>query len=74
MQVFNYSELEEATDNFNSARELGDGGFGTVYYGKETISSSFFPWNLSRLDENIRALFTLLFLVQECCLMAVLLL
>ncbi|KAI3451785.1 hypothetical protein Pfo_008450 [Paulownia fortunei] len=33
VQVFNYTELEEATDNFNPSRELGDGGFGTVYYG-----------------------------------------
>ncbi|XP_017217555.1 LEAF RUST 10 DISEASE-RESISTANCE LOCUS RECEPTOR-LIKE PROTEIN KINASE-like 1.2 isoform X2 [Daucus carota subsp. sativus] len=33
VQVFDYAELEEATDNFNPSRELGDGGFGTVYYG-----------------------------------------
>ncbi|KAK1363622.1 putative serine/threonine-protein kinase [Heracleum sosnowskyi] len=33
VQVFNYTELEEATDNFNPSRELGDGGFSTVYYG-----------------------------------------
>lgn len=33
VQVFNYRELEEATDNFSQSRELGDGGFGTVYYG-----------------------------------------
>lgn len=34
VKVFSYAELEEATDNFNESRELGDGGFGTVYYGK----------------------------------------
>ncbi|GJS89981.1 leaf rust 10 disease-resistance locus receptor-like protein kinase-like 1.4 protein [Tanacetum coccineum] len=33
-QVFTYEELAVATDNFNDSRELGDGGFGTVYYGK----------------------------------------
>nr|KAJ0212164.1 hypothetical protein LSAT_V11C400216780 [Lactuca sativa] len=33
-QVFSYEELEVATDNFNNSRELGDGGFGAVYYGK----------------------------------------
>ncbi|XP_049405931.1 LEAF RUST 10 DISEASE-RESISTANCE LOCUS RECEPTOR-LIKE PROTEIN KINASE-like 1.1 isoform X1 [Solanum stenotomum] len=32
--VFSYSELEEATNDFKSSRILGDGGFGTVYYGQ----------------------------------------
>nr|GMD26672.1 LEAF RUST 10 DISEASE-RESISTANCE LOCUS RECEPTOR-LIKE PROTEIN KINASE-like 1.1 [Ipomoea batatas] len=31
--VFSYSELEEATRNFDPSKELGDGAFGTVYYG-----------------------------------------
>lgn len=42
VQVFSYQELEEATDNFDSSKELGEGGFGTVYYG--TISNLEFPF------------------------------
>ncbi|XP_058091444.1 LEAF RUST 10 DISEASE-RESISTANCE LOCUS RECEPTOR-LIKE PROTEIN KINASE-like 1.2 isoform X6 [Magnolia sinica] len=33
-QFFEYKELEEATNNFDPSKELGDGGFGTVYHGK----------------------------------------
>ncbi|KAH7839832.1 hypothetical protein Vadar_009337 [Vaccinium darrowii] len=32
--VFSFSELKEATHNFDPFKELGDGGFGTVYHGK----------------------------------------
>ncbi|XP_010316315.2 LEAF RUST 10 DISEASE-RESISTANCEUS RECEPTOR-LIKE PROTEIN KINASE-like 1.4 isoform X1 [Solanum lycopersicum] len=32
--VFSFAELEEATNNFDPSKELGDGGFGVVYYGK----------------------------------------
>ncbi|XP_035546933.1 LEAF RUST 10 DISEASE-RESISTANCE LOCUS RECEPTOR-LIKE PROTEIN KINASE-like 1.2 isoform X4 [Juglans regia] len=34
VHLFTYTELEEATNNFDSHKELGDGGFGIVYYGK----------------------------------------
>lgn len=32
--IFSYRDLAEATNDFNREKELGDGGFGTVYYGK----------------------------------------
>ncbi|KAK9064558.1 hypothetical protein SSX86_015940 [Deinandra increscens subsp. villosa] len=34
VSVFTYKELEDATQNFDPSRELGEGGFGVVYFGK----------------------------------------
>ncbi|KAK4781419.1 hypothetical protein SAY86_015521 [Trapa natans] len=32
--IFDYRELQDATNNFDPQSILGDGGFGTVFYGK----------------------------------------
>lgn len=45
--VFSYAELETATNKFDRDKELGDGGFGTVYHGK--IKHPFFCTCFCRL-------------------------
>ncbi|KAF3615341.1 putative serine/threonine-protein kinase [Capsicum annuum] len=56
--VFSYSELEEATSDFNSSRVLGDGGFGTVYYGKlkdgrEVAVKRLYEHNCKRMQQFV---------------------
>lgn len=33
-QLFSYKELQQATNSFDPSKELGKGGFGTVYHGE----------------------------------------
>ncbi|XWS36920.1 hypothetical protein CRYUN_Cryun20dG0126600 [Craigia yunnanensis] len=54
--VFSYEELEEATDNFRTSKELGEGGFGTVYYGvlndgRVVAVKRLFESNFKRVDQ-----------------------
>ncbi|CAN4121792.1 unnamed protein product [Withania somnifera] len=56
--VFSYSELEEATNDFNSSRVLGDGGFGAVYYGKlkdgrEVAVKRLYEHNCKRMEQFV---------------------
>ncbi|KAF7811286.1 LEAF RUST 10 DISEASE-RESISTANCE LOCUS RECEPTOR-LIKE PROTEIN KINASE-like 1.4 [Senna tora] len=56
VKVFSYAELEEATKNFDPSVELGNGGFGTVYYGTLTDGRAvavkrLYESNLKRVEQ-----------------------
>ncbi|KAK6151002.1 hypothetical protein DH2020_015934 [Rehmannia glutinosa] len=51
VQVFNYAELEGATDNFNPSRELGDGGFGVLPDGRIVAVKRLYENNFKRVEQ-----------------------
>ncbi|KAJ8758511.1 hypothetical protein K2173_000232 [Erythroxylum novogranatense] len=56
VHIFSHTELEEATHNFDSGNALGDGGFGTVHYGKlrdgrEVAVKRLYEHNCRRLEQ-----------------------
>ncbi|KAK7280443.1 hypothetical protein RJT34_25507 [Clitoria ternatea] len=54
--VFTYKDLQVATKNFDHSRELGEGGFGIVYYGKlhdgrEVAVKRLYEHNYKRVEQ-----------------------
>ncbi|KAI9160259.1 hypothetical protein LWI28_006654 [Acer negundo] len=52
--VFSYDELEQATNNFHPSKELGDGGYGTVYYdGRPIVVKRLYKNSLKHVEQFI---------------------
>ncbi|XP_028785973.1 LEAF RUST 10 DISEASE-RESISTANCE LOCUS RECEPTOR-LIKE PROTEIN KINASE-like 1.1 [Neltuma alba] len=54
--IFSYMELQDATKNFDPSNKLGDGGFGSVFYGKlqdgrEVAVKHLFNHNYKRVEQ-----------------------
>ncbi|XP_028785977.1 LEAF RUST 10 DISEASE-RESISTANCE LOCUS RECEPTOR-LIKE PROTEIN KINASE-like 1.2 [Neltuma alba] len=54
--IFSYTELQGATNNFDPSNKLGDGGFGSVFYGKlqdgrEVAVKHLFNHNYKRVEQ-----------------------
>ncbi|XP_028785976.1 LEAF RUST 10 DISEASE-RESISTANCE LOCUS RECEPTOR-LIKE PROTEIN KINASE-like 1.1 [Neltuma alba] len=54
--IFSYRELQGATNNFDPSKKLGDGGYGSIYYGKlqggrEVVVKHLFNHNYRRVEQ-----------------------